>query len=356
MADDEQGDKTEAPTPRRLEEARAEGRIARSAEFTAAVSLLIAVVGLKLFGPSITSGLLDLTRDLGRPAPVRTDELERWAFETAGGAGRLVFPLMGLILLVTAAAAAAQAGVVLTWKKLQPDWSRIDPVAGTRRLVSAESLQRLAVVFLKMVIVGAVAWWGAGDALNLLLSGGFHEPGPALAAAADAVYRLALHIGIALVVLGLVDYFLQRWKLLRTLRMTKQEVRDELKHMEGDPSLKQRRRQIQMKLAMQRLAHEVPKAHVIVTNPTEYAVALRYDASEMAAPRVVAKGVDLLALRIRHLAQEHGVPIVQRPPLARALFAACEVGDEVPALYYKAVAELLAYVYRLSGRAAVKAD
>jgi flagellar biosynthetic protein FlhB len=144
---------------------------------------------------------------------------------------------------------------------------------------------------------------------------------------------------------------LARWRLERQLRMTKQEVRDELKKMEGDPLVKQRRRQIQRRLMIQRIRNEVPKADVVVTNPTEYAVALKYDEATMQAPRVVAKGVDLLALRIREIAQASGVPIVQRPPLARALYASVDVGKDIPPAFYRAVAEVLAYVYQLARRA-----
>jgi flagellar biosynthetic protein FlhB len=154
-----------------------------------------------------------------------------------------------------------------------------------------------------------------------------------------------------LLVLGIADYLWQRCKLERQLRMTKQEVREELKRMEGDPLLKQRRRQIQTRLAMQRVQREVPRADVVVTNPTEYAIALRYDEATMGAPRVTAKGRDLLAERIRQLARQHGVPVVERPPLARALYAAVEVGHEVPPAFYRAVAEVLAFVYQLSRRA-----
>ncbi|HPM25323.1 MAG TPA: EscU/YscU/HrcU family type III secretion system export apparatus switch protein, partial [Phycisphaerae bacterium] len=169
---------------------------------------------------------------------------------------------------------------------------------------------------------------------------------------AEVLFDLAVRLAIALLVLGILDYLIQRWKLERRLRMTKQEVRDELKKMEGDPLVKQRRRQIQARLALQRIRAEVPRADVVVTNPTHFAVALRYDEATMSAPRVTAKGRDLLAERIRQLAQQHGVPIVQRPPLARALYTGVEVGQEVPPAFYRAVAEVLAYVYQLSGRVA----
>ncbi|HRS26653.1 MAG TPA: EscU/YscU/HrcU family type III secretion system export apparatus switch protein, partial [Phycisphaerae bacterium] len=167
---------------------------------------------------------------------------------------------------------------------------------------------------------------------------------------AALLYKLALRLGLTLLVLALLDYWYQRWNWWRRLKMTKQEVRDELKRMEGDPQMRHRRRQLQMRLALQRVGIDVPKADVVVTNPTEYAVALKYDEATMTAPRVMAKGKDLLAARIRQVAQQHRIPIVQRPPLARALYAAVEVGQEVPPAYYRAVAEVLAYVYRITGK------
>jgi flagellar biosynthetic protein FlhB len=186
----------------------------------------------------------------------------------------------------------------------------------------------------------------------LVLTAGALAPIEAFDLACQLVFKLALRIALVLLVLGLLDFLYQRWNVTRNLKMTKQEVKDELKRMDGDPQAKQRRRQLQLKLAMQRIGIDVPNADVVVTNPTEFAVALKYDEATMAAPRVTAKGQDLLALRIRQVAQQHGIPIVQRPPLARALYASAEIGRDVPAEFYRAVAEVLAYVYQLSGRAA----
>jgi flagellar biosynthetic protein FlhB len=170
--------------------------------------------------------------------------------------------------------------------------------------------------------------------------------------ASEILFALMLRLALVLLILGLIDYFYQRHKVEKQLRMSKQEIKDELKRMEGDPLVKHRRRQVQAKLAMQRIAIDVPRSDVVVTNPTEYAVALKYDEATMHAPRVLAKGKDLLALRIRQIAQQYGIILVQRPPLARGLYTACDVGDEIPPAYYRAVAEVLAYVYQLSGRAA----
>jgi len=164
------------------------------------------------------------------------------------------------------------------------------------------------------------------------------------------MFKLGIRLSAALLVLALLDVAWQRYKHERDLRMTKEEVKDELRSMEGDPQVKQRRRQVQLQLAIQRIRRDVPTADVVVTNPTHFAVAIRYDATAMVAPKVVAKGADHLALRIRQVAQEFGIPIVERAPLARALYADVEVGDNIPERFYRVVAEILAYVYELTGR------
>lgn len=352
MAQDEAGDKTEQPTARRREEAREEGQIARSADLTAALALLAGLLLIKTFGRDMVGTLLGLTQALGRPPGVASADLLPW-IETVGRAtAEMILPFLALLLVITVAGTAAQSGLLLTWKRLTPKPERVSPVSGFKRLFSVDALTRLGLGLLKVACVAGVAYLTMAGRLGTVLStGGLHTAG-VLGLSANLLYDLALRLAAVLLVLGLVDYLIQRWRLERQLRMTKQEVRDELKRMEGDPQVKHRRRQIQARLAMQRIHAEVPRADVVVTNPTHYAVALRYDEAAMTAPRVVAKGKDLLAERIRQLAQQYGVPLVQRPPLARALYLTVEVGQEVPPAFYRAVAEILAYVYRLSGRKA----
>ncbi len=352
MASDEGGDKTEQPTPRRREEAREEGQIARSADLTAAVSLLAGVLLIKHLGPHMMETVLAMTRGLGETPAVTAEGLLPWMKAVGQAAARIVGPFLLLLLVVTVVGTAAQSGLLLTWKKLALKPERINPVAGFKKMFSSESLTRLLLGVFKVTLLGAIAYYSIRGRIGEVIAGGGSEPGGIYALAGGLILDLALRMGLVLLLLGLVDYLFQRWQHERQLRMTKQEVRDELKRMEGDPLLKQRRRQIQTRLAMQRINSEVPKADVVVTNPTEYAVALRYDEAAMTAPRVVAKGKDLLAERIRLVARQHGVPVVERPPLARALYAGVEVGHEIPPAFYRAVAELLAYVYRLSQKAA----
>ncbi len=352
MADDDTGEKTEQPTARRRQEAREEGRVAHSQDLTAALSLLAAVLLIKALGPGMFEAMLDLTRALGERPAVNADELLPWIRQVGLATAQMTIPFMALLVVVTVAVIAAQSGVLLTWKKLALKPERLNPVSGFKRLFSGESVVRLILGLLKTGVVAGIAYVTIVGRIETVLSTGGLHAGGLFSLSTDLLFDLALRMGLALLILGLVDYLYQRWKHEKKLRMTKQEVRDELKKMEGDPLIKQRRRRMQSQLALQRVNAEVPRSDVVVTNPTHYAVALRYDEAAMTAPRVVAKGKDFLAHRIRELAQQHGVPVVQRPPLARALYSGVEVGGEVPPEFYRAVAELLAYVYQISGRAA----
>lgn len=352
MPENETGDKTEAPTPRRRQEARDEGQIARSTDLTAAVGILAAIVLLQFMGNDLMGSLLDLTREVGRSGEPLAGQLPAWVLQIAARAAVALLPLLLALFVLTVLGAIVQSGPSFTWKKLKPDITNVSVIKGVKRIFSTDSLTKLLLSLLKIALIGAIAYVTIRGMVVGLIGSGLGGIGGAFTYGADAMFTLALRLALVLLILGLGDFAYQKWKLERSLKMSKQEVKDELKRMEGDPMLKQRRRQIAMKLAMQRVGIDVPKSDVVVTNPTEYAVALRYDEDEMAAPRVVAKGKGWLALHIRQVAQQHGVPVVQRPPLARALFAACEPGQEVPSEYYRAVAELLAYVYRITGRAA----
>ncbi len=351
MADDGTGEKTEQPTARRREEAREEGQVARSTDLTAAVALLTGLVLLDIFGPGIFDRLRLLVAEMLDVSDAPVGMVPTWAARTTYTTAAVLLPFLLVLVVLTGLAGWTQTGWLVTTKKLKPDLGNISPIKGVKRLFSTESLVRTGLGMLKMLAVGAVAYHTIVSRITPVLGAGTVPPLGILHMAAQLLFALMLRMALVLLVLGLIDYFYQRYRTEQQLKMSKQEVRDELKRMEGDPMLKSRRRQAQAKIAMQRMAIDVPKADVVVTNPTEYSVALKYDEATMRAPRMVAKGKDLMALRIRQIAGQHGIPIVQRPPLARGLYAGCEVGDEIPPEYYRAVAEVLAYVYQLSGRA-----
>jgi flagellar biosynthetic protein FlhB len=283
------------------------------------------------------------------PNPTRAGDVWK-LWEVAGTlALRMVAPVAVGVMAMALVAGFLQVGVLVTFKPLIPKFSKLSPISGFKNLFSMRGLMRLGMSVTKVGIVSAVATvcikWDMPKVLALI----HLDAAALLAAAAGLVWSLAIKIAAVLLILGLLDLAYQKWQNHQEMKMSKQEVKDEFKRMEGDPMIKQRRAQVARQIAMQRLGHDVPKADVIVTNPTHFAVALQYDGSKMAAPKVVAKGADYLALRIRQIAVMHNIPIVERPPLARGLWRAVEVGQEIPASFYAAVAEILAYVYRLGG-------
>ena len=266
----------------------------------------------------------------------------------------VVVQLAGPVLLCTAAVALvltlAQVGFVFTTKPLEFNLSRLSPIRGLGNLFNIRGVFRLGMSMGKLLLVGSVAVaivWRKVPQIIMLAGAG---PAAHVRGGGGHGLRPGLKLALLLFLLALIDYAYQRWQRERDLRMTKQEVKDEMRRMEGDPQTKSRRIRVARQLALQRINHAVPKADVVVTNPTHFAVALRYDSKTMKAPRVVAKGADFLAMRIRQLATLHGIPLVERKPVAQALYKSVEVGQEVPPQLYGVVAEILAYVYRLSGR------
>lgn len=241
-----------------------------------------------------------------------------------------------------------QAGAVFSMDPLRPKWDRINPLQGFKRLFSPRSIVELAKSLIKLGIVGYILWGSLQNEILPWTEKSGHMPALAIAGGFwNILNGIIIRIISFLLVLAILDYIYQRWEYAKSLRMSKKEIRDEFKQMEGDPLIKNKIRQRQRQMAMRRMMQDVPKADVIITNPTHYAIALQYDASTMSAPKVLAKGEGFIAAKIREVAEENNVPIVENPPLARALFKAAEIGDSIPADLYQAVAEVLAFVYRL---------
>jgi flagellar biosynthetic protein FlhB len=259
-------------------------------------------------------------------------------------------PLMGGVMLLAVAVNIAQVGFQLNTKKLEPNLGGLNPLKGFGKMFGGTSAMSLAMSLLKLVLVTLVAYSAVHGRLRQIIAVQQLSYMQIFGLGTEITYSIAIRIGVLLLVLAVIDYVYQRIRIERELRMTKQEVKEEMRRMDGDPLIKQRRRQLAQQMAQKKLKKDVPTADVIVTNPTHYAVALKYDADTMNAPRVVAKGGDYMAKRIREIAIEHGIPILERPPLARSLYRLCEVGQEIPEQFYSAVAEILAYVYELSGK------
>ncbi len=350
MAEETELERTEPASVRRREQAREEGQVARSRELSTLSLLLAAAGGLWAMGASLTEKLSGLVRhgmQLERTLAYDTDlmllRLKGFSIDVL-----LAFsPFLMMLVLAGIASALVLNGWLFSFKPLVPDWGRIDPLKGLGRILSKHGAIEMLKAIAKTGVVGGVAAWVIWNNIGAVLSLAA-EP---LDAGMTHLVRLLgtsffiMAASIALVVA--VDIPFQIWDHERQLRMTRQEVRQENKESEGDPQVKAHIRSQQREMARRRMMAEIPKADVVVTNPTHFAVALRYQDGAGGAPRVVAKGAHLIAARIRALAEEHQVPILDAPPLARALYRHTELGDEIPSALYSVVAEILAYVYQL---------
>jgi flagellar biosynthetic protein FlhB len=350
---DYDADKSQEATPFRREEAREKGQVARSHDLASA---LILVAGLALL-LSLGAGLVEAIgryaqRQLGGPAwlAIDTDILSSHYFDVLASLATTLVPIMGLLLVSAIAGHLFQTGLLFHPERLAPDWSNVSILAGFRRLFSLTSAVRLGFGLLKLAVAVAVAIWCLAGEWRTLLNLSAVDTPLVAKYLVDLVLWTSLKIAVALLVLAIADYAYQRWKFEQDLRMTTQEVREELKNLQGDPMIIARRRFVQRQLVQNRLKTAVPKADVVITNPTELAIAISYVPEQMAAPVVVAKGAGVLAQQIRRLALASDIPIVENKPLAQQLYREVDVNRPIPDKAYAAVAEVLAYVYRLKGK------
>lgn len=350
---EQNGEKTQDPTPHRRQKAREEGHVAKSQDLGSAVLLLVGMLALLLSGGAMVEYLARFTqRQLGGEAWLAADlpfTLAQFNSTIQGLAGT-VLPIMGLVLLAAIGVNMAQVGFLFVPGRLAPDINRIDPLGGFQRLFSLSTAARLAFGIFKILVIAAVAFISLYQERETILGLTALAPPQIALFVAQTLIWTTIKVALALVVLAILDYGYQRWRHEQDLKMTPQEVREEMKNLEGDPQIIARRRAVQRQLVMNRLGDLVPKADVVVTNPTELAVAIQYEPKDMAAPIVVAKGAGVLAQRIRRLALEHNIPVIERKPLAQALYRDVEVRHPIPREQYAAVAEVLAYVYQLKGK------
>jgi flagellar biosynthetic protein FlhB len=354
MAESEGGEKTEAPTPRRRQEAAEEGQVAKSPDLVAAVSMTVGMIVLGWFGPKLSHAMQTVmsesfsAKNIGNLNP---SDAGQTALNSLVLVGMAMAPLTVSLIFAAVMGNVLQVGLVFNPAKLQPNLGALNPLRGMSRLLGGwQVIAQMAMNIAKLTVVGFVAYTGVHSKLGLIVASQQMSHTQAFALGASLIYDVTLRVAVTLLILSLTDYIWRRIKFEQDLRMTKQEVKQEMKSMEGDPMVKQRRRQIAMKMARDRQKKAIPTADVVVTNPTEYAIALKYDPKTGNAPRVVAKGRGLIAVEIRRIAIEAGVPILERPPLARALYRLVEVGHEIPEEFFGAVAEILAYVYELTGK------
>ena len=351
MADTDKDQKTHDPTEKKLQDARDRGEIAMSPEVRHAVMFVGMLIALGSMGVWTMNSLVrllvglwggagDHPLDAGNAQPLVTGIAQSFALA--------LLPLMAMLTGLAFLTFFLQGRPILSWSRVKPKWSKFNPFAGLKRMFGLQSLVEFVKTLAKFSAVAIVCWvllWPTVAGFDRLIGAGAHEIG---LAAGGLVKTMVKWVAMLAGAIAAADFIYQRRSFLNRMKMSLQEIKDEHKQMEGDPKIKGKIRQIQMQRARKRMMAAVPTASVILTNPTHYSVALKYDHGVMAAPVVVAKGVDDVAFKIREIAKEHGVPIVASPALARALYASCEIDHPIPTDHYAAVAEIIGYVMRLA--------
>jgi flagellar biosynthesis protein FlhB len=350
MSDDSDQEKTEEPSEKKLRESREKGEVPRSRDLSGAIVVLAGVAALMNGGQSAflhARRIFALGLGYSREALFSDALPGRTLHAAMHEALNLFAPVAVATMLATLAAPLLLGGLNFSAQALQPKFDRLDPIKGLGRIFAMRGLIELGKALLKLLFIGAVLGLLLRHWQDELQATGRGSVVAGIAQSIGLLGRAALWFGSMLALIGGIDALYQKFDHAKTLRMTKQEIRDEMKESEGNPELKGRIRQVQQAQSRRRMMEELPKADVVVVNPTHFAVALRYDDGRMGAPRVIAKGVDVLAQQIRLVAGSHRIPMVESPPLARALYATTELGREIPATLYVAVAQVLAYVYQL---------
>ena len=352
MADERDDfERSEEPTQKRKDEARKQGQIARARSLIPTAALLGAVAVL----PVMSRNLIEIVHRLfhgffelaGEPRELSLEEVFSFALETLLLAGPPFALLLSAVVLAGLIGGAAQSRLLWSWELLQPKISRLNPISGLRRLVSMEAFAEVGKSLLEILCLGAAGICILHADLPVLASlSSFNLADILLFGSQEGLWLLKVGVGI-MIIISFLDYLFQHWRLQVQLRMSKQEVKEENRQQEGDPHVKGRLRTLRQKMARQRMMTEVPNADVVITNPTHLAIALRYRPDEMQAPRVIAKGAGYIAQRIRETARSHSVPIMENKPLARMLYQQVDIGQTIPESLYRAVAEVLAYVFRL---------
>jgi flagellar biosynthesis protein FlhB len=356
MSDDaDDASKTEDPSARKLDQARQKGNVASSQEVSSFAILLAGAIVVAAMGPYMGNRLyLAMAGYIEKSWSIPVDRgIGAVMVDTVMDVALAIGPAVLTFMVLGALGKLVQNGPFIASEALQPDLSRLSPLAGFKRLFSLRSIVELVKGLLKMAVVGIILTLIVLPEMNRVEGLMQLEPSEIMRELHAVILQMFVGVVMVMAVIAIADLVYQRYSFTQQMRMTLQEVRDEMKQSDGDPQVRARLRQIRMERARTRMMAAVPQADVVVTNPTHYAIAMKYDGANMAAPVVVAKGVDEVAMRIREVATEHDVPIVENPPLARALFAAVEIDEQIPEEHYKAVAEVISYIYRLKGQRTV---
>ncbi|MDY6820646.1 MAG: flagellar biosynthesis protein FlhB [Deferribacterota bacterium] len=345
-------ERTEQATPKKRREALEKGNVAKSRELPSALLLLITTLFFYFYITNILEVMKDFFFETWQTYRfnIDTDSIY-YIFNYFLLKALIVFlPFIFIIILTAFLSNVVQFGFIFSAKALEPKWERLNPINGFKNLFSKRSLVELGKSLFKIFVVGAVAYYILKGKIDDIASLTNADINFTLLYLGKLIFKIFLYIALVILVLAAMDFAYQKWQHERDLMMSKREVKEELRQMEGDPLIRQRIRSLQREMARRRMMEEVPKADVVITNPTHYAIALKYDSRGDNAPKIVAKGQNLIALRIKEIAKNNNVPVYEDPNLARLLFDSVDIGSEIPENLYKAVAEVLAFVYNLNRR------
>ena len=352
MADTDD-DKTEDPTSKRQQESREKGQLGKSQDLNAAIIVALAILFLYFYGSAIVNMHLNAgTIVFGRFSriDINAQNLETQVRDSLIFVAEALFPFFLILFLAAVISNVTQIGLLLTFKTITPDFSKLDPIKGLKNKFSLKTLVTGLMNIAKVAMFAIVGYLVINYRYVTIFRMTGQDLRKTIMVFSDAFFLLSFYVILVMLILALIDFAYQKWQNFQNMKMTKQEVKNEMKNYDGDPKIKQKRRQIQLQMSRQRMMKDVKDADVVITNPTHLSVALKYEEATMRAPVIVAKGADLLALRIREIAKNESIPLVENKPLARALYRDVEVGEHVPQKLFKAVAEILAYVYNLKNQ------
>ena len=350
MAEQSFEEKTEQPTPKKRQELKEKGEVAKSKELPSVAVLLAALISLSLFGSFMYNHIQIVMKEAFSLSSIHNfnmPEFLKFAQNIIGRFIILLSPLFAAIFITAILSNVMQVGFILSGESITPKLSKIDPIKGFGRLFSKQAFMEFIKSLLKLTIVGGIAYLTIKSEMTNFALLSDMELNSIFVYILKIFFKIFIRCSLAMIILVVIDYAFQRWEFENRIKMTKQEIKDEFKKSEGDPLIKSRIKSIQMEMARKRMMQDVPEADVVITNPTHFAVALKYDSSTMNAPKVIAKGTRKIAEKIKDVASKHGIPILENKELARNLYSLVEVGQEIPPALYQTIAELLAYVYRL---------
>ncbi|WP_050614792.1 flagellar biosynthesis protein FlhB [Bacillus testis] len=347
------GEKTEKATPKKRQDARKKGQVAKSQDVNTAIVLLASFGVMSFLGgymKDLIIGIYKISFEKFMLLPLTEANVQTVFVTMAVKAAYVLLPLMLAAMIGGIVANYLQVGVLFSAEAIQVKLNKINPISGFKRIFSVRAIVELLKSLLKIGLVGIVAFMVIYSRMDEILKLSQKSLGAALATLGDITLKVGLFGSLALLFIALLDYLYQRFDYEKSIRMSKQDIKDEYKNIEGDPLIKSKIKQRQREMAMQRMMQEVPHADVVITNPTHFAVAIKYDETKMDAPYVVAKGVDFIAQKIKYIAAENDISMIENRPLARALYDQTEIGEIIPEEFFKAIAEILAVVYKAKGR------